>query len=212
MGKIFQLTQQQIELKNKLFYLDSNDEEDAELIEEIERELHNIHGSAENTLVFLYGILNESKAEVAARSAVVDYIKKNDLLRAQRREKVAESAVERLNATIIRIIDTFDLHDVNLPDGSTINKKLNPGKLIINEQALDLDALTESLTQIIPEHKELLPPDKERDYPGAAALIKKELMDSIKDEKGKMNQVDSFVTLDELPGFALVRDSVIQVK
>jgi hypothetical protein len=204
MSKIYDLNAKQIELKNKLFYLDKSDEEDAELIEEINYELSHLKGSAENTLVFLYGILNESKAEAAARSAVVDYIKKNDLLRAQRREKVAESAVERLNATIIRIIETFDINDCNLPDGSTINKKLNPGKLIINEAALDLDVLPESLTRTIPEHLELAD--------DAKAKIMATLRDQIKDAKGRMNQVDSFVTLDEFPGFALVRDVVIQVK
>jgi len=204
MSKIYDLTQQQIELKNKLFYLDDSDEEDAELVEVIERELKQIHGSAERTLVFLYGILEESEAQLVNRKAVVEHIKKTTLARAQRREKIAQSAVERLNATIIRIIETFNIKDCNLPDGSTINKKLNPGKLIINEAQIDYYALPSELVHTVPEHAEL--------NDDAKAKIMATLRDQIKDSKDKMNQVDSFVTLDEFPGFALVRDSVIQVK
>ena len=202
---MYDLNEEQIKLKNELYYIeDSDEEEDIERTEEIKKDLVRMRGSAENTVSFLYGLLEEEEIVYAGRVAEEEHIKKNPLLKATRRTKHSFNRKEMLKEAILQIILNFDLRDVNLPDGSTINKKLNPGKLIINEAALNLDALPDDLIHTVPEHTEL--------NNDAKAKIMATLRDQLKDSKGRMNQVDSFVTLDELPGFALVRDSVIQVK
>jgi hypothetical protein len=200
--KIFGLSQKQQELKDQLFFLDDNDIEDEEDIAKLKKELMQIRGDATKTLIFLYRILQEAETEQAARHAIVDHIKKGILARAQRREKTSDKAVERLSKVILHTINNFGMHNIELPDGSILNRKLNPGRLVFAEN-FDVTSLPADYVAEVPAHLEL----KEGIGKEITALLRAQIL-----EGKKLDQVTTLVQIDELPGVMLIRDEVVDVR
>jgi len=141
MTSIYELTQEQQEIIDALFWLDSNDEQDEEEILRLERNLSRIHYNAENTVEWLGGIYLELKAIAAQR--------KEAKQRAERRQRVAENAEQRLKDKLLEIMQTFGLQKVS-GDLCDIRTQWNPGKL---EYAPDFDAhlLPDDCKKIVPE-------------------------------------------------------------
>lgn len=108
MAKIYELTEQQNEILDQLFWLDDQDEEDAAKIELLKKELLKIRGSAESTLEFLSKILLESRAILAARE--------ESKRCSERRRKAAEKNVERLTNVCEHIMSKFDIKKISLEE------------------------------------------------------------------------------------------------
>lgn len=143
-GKIYELTQKQIEILDALFWLDENDEEDAKEIEYLNKKLSEIQGSAENTIKFLSGIWLETRAIAAQR--------KEAKQRAERRLKIAENAEERIKNVILNIMQTFDIKKVS-GDLCDVRTQLSPGS-VSYEDGFNIDSLPDDCIKIIPEeHK-----------------------------------------------------------
>ena len=100
MPTLYELSQQQQELHDTLYWLDSNDESAVD----IQIDLDHIYGSVEYKLKFLSTLLLEAKAITAARKEIV----KND----QARLKTSENAEERLREFIKAQMEIFDIKKI----------------------------------------------------------------------------------------------------
>jgi len=130
MAKIYELTEQQNEILHRLFWLDENNEENAEEIARLKNDLLKIRGDATNTLNFLSAMLLESRAILSGREEAKR--------RAESRRKTAERAVERLTNVITHIMSSFDIKKVAL-DNADLRLQLSPGALVY---APDFDPAT----------------------------------------------------------------------
>lgn len=100
MPTLYELSQQQQELLDKLYWLDSGDDEAADINADIEK----IYGSVEYKLRFLSTVLLEAKALTDAR--------KDAVKRAQARLKTSENAEERLVEFIKLQMEIFDIKKI----------------------------------------------------------------------------------------------------
>lgn len=145
MSTINELSKEQEEILNILFALDDEDEEDLEKIEFLHKRLNHIHGSAENTVLFLNGIWLECR-DIASK-------RKEANQRAERRQKTADNAEKRLKNRIIEICETFDIKKViNNETGEGIRTQMSPGSLVYDNTKFNIDRVPEYCKEIIPEH------------------------------------------------------------
>ena len=106
MPRINELSQAQEEILNRLFFLDSEDQDDEAEIARLKKDLLMIRENAYGTLQFLSGILLESKALLEGREEVKR--------RAERRRKTAENSVIRLTSVIEFILKKFEIQKIDL--------------------------------------------------------------------------------------------------
>lgn len=130
MSKINELTEAQTEILDRLFWLDSNEEEDAAEIERLKHDLLKIRGDAQHTLEFLSGLLLESRAVLAGREDVKR--------RAEKRRKTAENAVNRLTKVCEHIMSRFEIDKIAL-EGCDMRIQMSPGAI---EYAPNFDPAT----------------------------------------------------------------------
>lgn len=143
MSKIYQLTEDQRDILDRLYFLDENDEEDVKEIEYLNKKLSEIHVSAERTIEFLSGIWLETRAINAQR--------KEAKQRAERRLKTAENAEERIKNRILTIMETFDIKKVS-GDLCDIRMQLSPGSIVYDE-SFNVDLLPSYCVKVIPEER-----------------------------------------------------------
>jgi len=149
MANIHELTADQEEILNLLFCLDETDESDIEQIAYLEKKLTLIRGSAESTILFLNKIYLESR-DIAEK-------RKEAKQRAERRQKTAENAAERLKNRIIDLCKTFDIEKVvDDEDGIGVRTQLSPGSVKYPEK-YDYNKLPIHCrkTEIVPINKEV---------------------------------------------------------
>jgi Siphovirus Gp157 len=151
MAKIYELTQQQSEILDRLFWLDENDEEDIQEIEKLKIDLYKIHASAERTLEYLVPILLETRALLAGREEAKR--------RAERRRKTAETAERRLVGVIEYIMQKFDIRKLST-EYADISLQMSPGSVAF-EDNIDWDLLPEDCYKI--------------EYKGISSAIKEHL-------------------------------------
>lgn len=120
MAKINELSQAQEKILDKLFWLDTENEEDAAEIESLKKDLMKIRGNAEGTLNFLSGLLIEARGILAMREET--------RRRAERRRNTAKKAVERLSNVVERIMIKFDIKKIALND-CDLRLQMSPGSL-----------------------------------------------------------------------------------
>ncbi len=192
MSKIYELTEAQTELLSRLYWLNESDEEDAEEIASIKKELTKIRGSAENTLEFLSGLLLSFNYD-----ASVHEDEKKRLLalseKAKKRQISAEKNAERIEGIMCYMFRKFNIEKVSSRYGD-FARTITPGAVKYGE-TFDVNRLPEKFVKIVPEHKE--PNGKEL----MAALRAK-----IEDKK-----LQTIVVVDELQGVSLVRKEGIKV-
>lgn len=122
MSEIYDLSIKQLEILDMLFW-----EDDEQEIERLNKKLHEIQGSAENTVRFLSEILLETRAVKEAR--------KEAKQKAEKRLKTAENAEQRLRDRILQIMQTFDIKKV-YGDLCDIRQQANPVSV---QYAVDFD-------------------------------------------------------------------------
>jgi len=142
MAKIYDLTVEQQDLIDQLFWLDSEDEDDVTEILRLERNLSKIRESAENTVEFLAGIYLELRAIADAR--------KEATRKAAKRQKTAENAEQRLKDKLLEIMQIFDIKKVS-GDLCDVRTQYGPAALVVDDE-LDPRVLPLEFVDIIPQH------------------------------------------------------------
>lgn len=142
MASIQELNEAQKKILDQLFFLDENDEEDAEQIELLKFELNKIHGDAKNTVLFLHKIWLECR-DIASK-------RKEAKHRAEKRQKTADNAEIRLKTRLIEIMNEFGTEKV-IDDysGEGIRTQMSQGRLVYSDD-FDINKLPDELTETIP--------------------------------------------------------------
>lgn len=116
MSSIYDLSDKERELKAMLFCLDETDEEDAEQIILIERQLDAIDASANIKILWRVRVLAEMQAGLDAIEERKRHIEK--------KRKAAENAIERMKTNIADCMTMFGLESVQDEEFS-VSYKLN---------------------------------------------------------------------------------------
>lgn len=136
MSRIHDLTQQQLELLDLLYFEDNEQE-----IERLNKKLGEIKDSAENTIRFLSDILLETRAIKEAR--------KEAKQKADKRLKTAENAEQRIKDRILQIMETFDVKKVDCELCDIRQQLSNPS--VVYEDGFDYSKLPASCVTVVPE-------------------------------------------------------------
>lgn len=144
MATIYELTEQQQAVYDKIFWLDESDEDYEQKKAELDAALKSITGSAENKLDFFSKIWLESKFKLEARDIALKY--------AQKRKKQEEKAEDRLKNIVTTIMSTFDIKRYD-GDICSLSRSLSPGSVVFNEH-FSIDSLDSRFVKLIPETKE----------------------------------------------------------
>lgn len=199
MSRIYELTEQQEELLNQLYWLDENEESDQIEIDRIKKELTKIRGSAENTLEFLSGLLLNFNYD----SSVHEDEQKRLVALADKAKKRKESSLKnaaRIEGIMLYVSKKFDIPHIKTKYGD-FSPSITPGAVIYSD-GFDVEKLPAEFTKIIPEHKE--PVAKE-----IMAYLRAKIFDV---KLKKLNPNVTIVDDDSLPGVSLVRKEGIKVK
>lgn len=171
MATIFDLTEQQTEILSLLYWLDEDAEDYEEQKQRLESKLASIKGNAENKVDFLSGIYLETRAMLEQRTEARKL--------AQRREKSAANAEDRIKQTIMSLMTTFELSKV---EGRLCNvsRYQSDGKIIFNSN-FSVDLLPDSMKKYIPASIDPLPTEikkaiKSGEYVPGCELIKSDVV------------------------------------
>ena len=194
MSKIFELNAKHVELINRAYFLDENDEEDKLELEEINRELAAIANQAENVTDWLAQQIHDAQWAEAQADAMSRMF--------TRKKKVA---TDRLDFFKRLALDFMKTHDINQSNGELfgLSRSLTPGSINFNHD-FDPELLPPEFTVTIPavpEHKE-----------ASKAALSECLRGCIKDANGKLDQETKIVQIPELPGVVLIRSDSLRVK
>lgn len=199
MSKIYDLTQEQHELINQIYWLDDSNEDDTVEIDILNKKLTKIRNSAEKTLEFLSKIYMELHYTLTERVDEENRLK--ELVKtANARTKRQQLHVDRIKSVMLNICQTFDIKSL-ATNYCDIRMKTNPGRIVYAEN-FDAENLPFDFYQNIPAHKE----------PLTKELIE-HLRLKIYDEKLKKMNPDILLVEDKnIPGVMLVRDQVVSIK
>jgi hypothetical protein len=141
MSRINDLTQQQTELLDQIYFLDQDDEQDAEELDRLYKSLEKTRGDISNMLEWLAKIKVEMKAITEGRGEVAR--------KATKRLRSAENTEKRMGDFILSIMINNDINKVN-GEMLDIRTQLSPGRLVY-VNGFDVDSLPYECIKIIPE-------------------------------------------------------------
>ena len=143
MPSIYDLSEQQRELQDALFWLDPDDESYEQQKLEIETKLNKIVGDAQFKLEYVAKIYLDSKAVLEQR------IQARKL--AQKREKQAQAATDRLHEFLLEAMAKFDIKKVDA-GVCNISRYLSAGSVKYTED-FSIDILPDKYVKFIPATK-----------------------------------------------------------
>lgn len=144
MPSIYDLNEQQRELQDAIFWLDPDDESYEQDKAEIEAKLSRIIGNAQFKLEYVAKIYLDSKAVLEQR------IQARKL--AQKREKQAQAATDRLHQFLLDTMAKFDIKKVDA-GVCNISRYLSSGSVVYSSE-FSIDTLPDKYVKLIPETKQ----------------------------------------------------------
>ena len=191
MSKIWELNKQLKELTSRAYFLDVDNLEDAEELEEINKELEKIAGQADNIADWLGIMVNDAiAAEYQADLLAKKFAKK---------KKTASSRVEFFKQMALEFMITHGIKETR-GDLFQLSHSLTPGALVFAPD-FNPDLLPECFVETIPEHKEPIKSE-----------LTKTLRSMIKTDAGNLDKTTAIVEVCALPGVSLVRSESLRIK
>ena len=171
MPSIYDLNEQQRELQDELFWIDPSDENYEQQKQEIENKLNKIIGDAKFKLEYVAKIYLDSKAVLEER------IKAREL--AQKREKQARSATDRLHEFLLSTMINFNIKKIDA-GVCDISRYLSSGSVKYTED-FSIDMLPDKYVKVIPETKspitsEIAKALKDGEFIGGCELVKSDVI------------------------------------